>query len=245
MTTPIPLSDFDANLVGFGTPKKLDQGGVIGITYDGEIGALRIKIPAGRIPFDCSKGYQDKGSKLELKIELPDTPEFAVARRVLAEIDKAARNHLRDAASDICSTIAMKGAKEKELRAGANFHGLLRAATNAKYPDSLTLKWTAPDPAKAPSTRDVVIVDTQNRPVRWETIKRDAMVTAVVRIKGVFVNTSLTSIQVEPIAMCVVSAKKEVATVELFADEMEAHAAKRQRVAGPPEDESEEADDGA
>ena len=243
MTAPIPLSDFDVNLLGFGTPKKLDQGGVIGITYDGEIGALRIKIPAGRVPFDCSKGYQDKGSKLELKIELPDTPEFAVARRVLAEIDKAARNHLRDAASDICSTIALKGAKEKELRAGTNFHGLLRAATNPRYPDSLTLKWTAPDPTKS-SARDVAIVDIQNHPVRWETIKRDAMVTAVIRIKGVFVNTSLVSIQVEPIALCVVSAKKEVATDELFADEIEAHAAKRRRVAGPSEaDESEEADD--
>ena len=237
MTTPIQLSDFDVNLVGFGTPKKLDQGGVIGITYDGEIGALRIKIPAGRVPFDCSKGYQDKGSKLELKIELPDTPKFAVARRVLVEIDKAARDHLRDAASDICSTIALKGAKEKDLRAGTNFHGLLRAPTNPKYCDSITMKWM-------PSAKDVGIVDIDTkRPVRWETIKRDAMVTAVVRIKAIFVNTSLTSIQVEPVAL-LVNAEKEVATDELFADEIEAHVAKRRRVAGPSEaDESEEADD--
>ena len=95
-----------------------------------------------------------------------------------------------------------------------------------------------------PSAKDVGIVDIDTkRPVRWETIKRDAMVTAVVRIKAIFVNTSLTSIQVEPVGL-LVNAEKEVATDELFADEIEAHAAKRRRVAGPSEaDESEEADD--
>ena len=239
MTTMIQLSDFDANLVQFAAPKKLDQGGVIGITYNGE-NALTIKLPVGRVPFDCSKGYQDKGTKIEMKIELPAaSPEFEVARRVLSEIDTAVRNHLRDAASDICAAIVLKGAKEKDLRAGINFHGLLRPSTKPRYPDSVTLKWAAPDPTK-PSTKDVAIVDIQNNPVNWETIKRGAQVVAVIRVKGVFVNTNLAAVQVEPMAVCVISAKKEVATIDLFAEEMELHSAKRQRVEAPASEAEEE-----
>ena len=127
----------------------------------------------------------------------------------------------------------------EDLRAGINFHGLLRPSTKPRYPDSVTLKWAAPDPTK-PSTKDVAIVDIQNNPVNWETIKRGAHVVAVIRVKGVFVNTNLAAVQVEPMAVCVISAKKEVATIDLFAEEMELHSAKRQRVEAPASEAEEE-----
>ena len=124
---PISVSDFSVSKVGFQAPKKLEQGGVVGITYDGA--PLHLKIPGTRVPFDCGKGFQDKGRKLELKIEIP--PEFDMIRNVLTEIDQAARNHIRESATEICRIIGIKN----DLRFGESFHGLLRPASGPKYPD--------------------------------------------------------------------------------------------------------------
>ena len=231
----INASAFSADKVKFQVPKRLEQGGIVGITY--EDAPLELKIPAARVPFDCGMGYQNKGKKVELKLEIPGTAVFNKTRDALKKIEEAARTHVRDNAGDICQAIRLTAARENDLRNGANFHGLLRPANDPKYPDLLTMKWVVPDPNK--SDKEIPIVDIANNPIGWDVIKRDATVVAVIRIKSVFINSTMWTIQVEPVALCVTSTKKEVNTSTLFAEEM-AQAAKRPRMSGPEEEEESE-----
>ena len=232
----ITASEFSADKLKFQAPKKLEQGGAIGMTYEGA--TLEMKIQAARVPFDCGMGYQGNGKKLELKIEIPATAEYEKTRNALKEIEEAVRAHVRGNADVICKSIGFKAARENDLRNGANFHGLLRPASDPKYPDTLTMKWAEP---KDGEDAKIKIVDIADKPVKWNVIKRDATVVSAIRIKGIFINSSMWTIQVEPVALCVTSTKKEVCTSSLFAEEM-AQAAKRPRMSGPSSEEEEESE---
>lgn len=215
-TPPIPLGDFrTANLRISPKPKKLDQGGVLAMTYAGE--EVVLKLPTARVPFDASFGYKNEGSKVEVKLELPNASEFEAARRVLSAIDAAVAAYLRSNASSICTDLGMKSKahadKVQDLQTGNKFYPLLRQPNEARYPETVTLKW-APEGKVVPA-----IVNKSNAPVPWEQIKRDSVVMAVIKVKGVFLNTSLTTIQVEPVAF-LVTPKTTVNTATLFSDEM-------------------------
>lgn len=235
----ITASEFSADKLKFQAPKKLEQGGVIGMSYEGA--PLEMKIQASRVPFDCVMGFKGEGKKLVLQLEIPDTADYKKTRDVMKQIEEAARAHVRDNAKVICDSIGFKAAKENDLRNGANFHGLLRPAKDPKYPDTLTMKWAEP---KDGEYAKVKIVDFADKTVKWNVIKRDATVVSSVRIKGIFINSNMWSIQVEAVALCVISTKKEVCTSSLFADEM-AQAAKRQRIMSGPSSEEEEESEGA
>jgi len=226
---PISLDAFDVGLVTFDGLKKLDNGAVVGIKYGA--GDLEIKLPRARVPFDVARGYENKGDKLEVKLELPaDQADFQQARRVLSSIDGAVSEHLRTGADTIPGLMKLAGRaateKRADLASGNKLYPILRPSNNEKYPDTVTLKWAE---SKAPK-----IVDTSNRKLPWSAIKHNSTVTAVVRVKGIFLNTSLSSVQLEPIAL-LIGRQTEVSTTALFSDELEADAVG---------DEEEDAEDG-
>ena len=135
--SPVKPSEFDVGLLTFVPPNKFkpaNGGAIIAFKYDGEDG-LELKIPAGRVSFDCDfsgKEKDAKSKKLGLSVELPRSPEFEAIRDVLSKADKKFQKYLHDEADNISSALGPKNSTKDKLRTSNNFFGLLRAAKNPK-----------------------------------------------------------------------------------------------------------------
>jgi len=222
----IPLSQFSADSLTISSkPRRLPQGSALAVSYAGGAEVV-IELPPARVPFGLTKSGAASG-KLELKLELPSLKEFDVARRVVASIDARVAEHLRTNAAAICSALGLRGKalddKIQDLKSGTRVYPLLRRASSEQYPDTLTLKWAE---KAAPS-----IVDKRNRPVAWKEITRGSYVTAVIKVKGLYLNTSLASMQAEPVVLLVTPKAAFSSTASVFADELlDAAAAKKRRL---------------
>ena len=207
-------SEFDAGLLQFGEPEIFNNGGAtIALKYDGESG-LELKIPAGRVAFDC--GFA-KGSntKLLMSIELLRTPEFQEVRGVLSAVDEASRKHLRDEADEICKDLKLKDADTiHTLRTGNNMGALVKPAKDSKYPDQISMKWMEKD--------KIHIIDTERNDVKWNSIGRGSTVEAFVNIKGIWVDKGNVTMQMDAtglkVKVCVKPKKRKLSLDDMFDD---------------------------
>lgn len=236
--SPVKPSEFDVGLLTFVPPNKFkpaNGGAIIAFKYDGEDG-LELKIPAGRVSFDCDfsgKEKDAKSKKLGLSVELPRSPEFEAIRDVLSKADKKFQKYLHDEADNISSALGPKNSTKDKLRTSNNFFGLLRAAKNPKYPDSIAMKWAV----SADGESEIPIVDSDKIEVHWKSIKRGSTVEAFVDVKGVWVQEGCVAVLTEAIGLKVkdcggtaATTKKKMAVADMFEEDTEP--AKRKRVAG-------------
>ena len=236
--SPVKPSEFDVDLLTFAPLKIFNGGAIIAVQYDGKDG-LELKIPAGRVSFDCGfgKGQEEeketkngtKSKKVGLLVELPCSPEFEAIRGVLAKVDKKFRKHLHDEADNICSKLGLKSMKDK-LRTGDGIFGLLRTAKDPKYSDSIALKWAA----SADGESEIPIVDTNKNIVNWKCIKQGSTVEAFVDVKAIWVHASCVSMLTDAIGLKVndgrSTTKKKMSVADMFEEDIKP--VKRQRVAG-------------
>ena len=197
----IKPSEFDVGLLQFDAPdpNKRNGGGAIALKYDDEYG-LELKIPAGRVAFDCGPSSFGEGSKLEMAIELSRTPEFRGVRGLLAAVDNSIREHLRDNADEISKVLTLDAGTIDTLRTGNNMKALLRPANDPKFPDRIGMKWTEKD--------KINILDTEKNSVKCSSIGKGSTVEAFVNIKGIWVAKGCVTVQTEAIGLKVTDCVK-------------------------------------
>jgi hypothetical protein len=216
----------DASKISFAAPKKLTNGVVVSMHYDGK--PLILKTPRLVCPFDVTRGFKGKdgagaaepkeSNKTEISLNVPDTPANAALSSALKVVNDAIKSHIEREAPTIFGESGLN-LKPKDL---ADMLKAVQSDTlkayyalrtdDEKYAPKLKLK--IPDSA--------TMVNNKNPPqsISAEEIKRNSSVTAYFKVRGFFANSLLVSVQLEAAALCV-SGSASMDVKDLFADDIE------------------------
>jgi hypothetical protein len=218
-------ASFDVKKLAFSAPKKLDNGATVNISYDGA--PLVIKSRPMRVAFDLSKGFVGKGAqktaadsnKYELQLEAPDNSDNAPMRTVIKAVNDAIKEYIKTHGPALYGEggLGLKGKaladklKEIDVDTLKSYYALPPSA-DARYSDKLKLKWNP--------SQDVKVVDKKNQAVPVEELVRGVMATCVFKVRGIFVNSLLMSVQLDAVAFCI-QGGASISTLDLFADELD------------------------
>jgi hypothetical protein len=215
---------FRASKLAFSTPQKTNHGVIVDVTYDNA--PLVLKTAPLRLAFDASIYYD----KREIQLDVPRTEEHASLRRALQSVNERVVPFVRASAGAVFGRHGMdlkhKTPEDKcnELNDGTfKMYLALPPSENTAYGEKLKLKWNR--------YSEVAIVDVDNKPLTAYDLERGALVTAVFRVRSLFINEALLSLRLEAVAL-LVAGVKGADTAALFANEMrhtKARSAPRQR----------------
>jgi hypothetical protein len=203
---------FNKDKLSFGGLKKLDQGGVINVKYNGN--AIVMLTPSLKAPYGVSLPYsQRKGgasadaapakgdsNKCSVDVSL-DVNEHPHILEWLTNFQDACIHHIQTHGTQIFGSdgLAMKkGAlteKLAELAAGTTKIYKLVKTSDDGFPPKIGIKF--------PNNVDsVTIVNSKNQAIRHTDVGKGSTVTVLFSISGIFVNGLLASIQTQAQAIC-------------------------------------------
>jgi len=228
--SPDSLINYSAGLdpakFSFSAPKKINTGVIINVSYNGR--PLVMRTPPLTTPFGADKGYKAEGGKQEnesnkttVMLDVPATESAAALKRAIMTVDDVFHKHVSANAAVIFGDggLALKAKpladKLKEVEAGT-----LKVYTALKPGDD---SYAPKIKLSFPQTGANVINIKGGKPMEALDIGRGDQVTAVFRVKGMFVNAMMVTPQLEA-AMVAVRAGSSADASAIFADIIEADA---------------------
>jgi hypothetical protein len=223
----VPL---DKAKLSFSAPRPIVKGnnqltGVqVQVSYEGK--PLVFKTRFLKLPFGVSKGYNGGGgggggdgdnNKPKIDLDLPVTPDNQPLRDALNAVEEALKDHIKTEASNIFGDtgLALKNKaladKLKEVAADTiKFYGIMRQ-NNDKYDPKLKLG-LSPD-FEAFNRKGL-------KKMAIDDIPKMCDMTAVFRIRGLYISGLMVTVQADALLACV-SLTKTVDTKSIFAADAE------------------------
>lgn len=223
---------FDSSKLVIGTLKKLDQGGVMNIQYEGN--PIVVRTPALKAPYGVSLPYSQrtkngggvpdaapaKGDSNKCSIEVSlDTNEHPKMHAWLVAFQEACINYIQTHGTAIFGSDGLNMKKsalaEKlaELAAGTTKIYRLVKTSDDGYPPKVSIKF--------PANSDMVkIVNRKNKPLKTTDVGRGDTVNVLFGISGLFVNGLMATIQTQARAICS-HGSAGVSMKDIFADVMD------------------------
>ena len=228
---------FDKKKLSFGALKKLDQGGVINITYDGNKIVMRtdkfLQAPYGiSLPYsqrtkngggaaDAAPAGKGESNKCSIDVSL-DAAQSPKMHAWIVALQDACIEYIKNNGSAIFGLEGLnmkKGAlaeKLAELAAGTTKIYKLLKTNDDGYPPKLCIKF--------PNNSDLVtIVNTKNQLMKHTDVGKGSMVTVLFAVSGIFVNGLMATIQTQAQAICA-RGSAALDTSKIFEDVLDADA---------------------
>jgi hypothetical protein len=219
---------FNKSKIVFGPLKKLEQGGVINVKYNGNPIVIRtpcLKAPYGvSLPFSqragkggASDAAPGKGDSNKCTIDVSiDTNEHAALYAWLCALQEACIAHIQSHGVQIFGSDGLNFKKgplaEKlaELAAGTTKIYKMVKVSDDGYPPKIGIKF--------PNNSDAVtIVNSKNQRINHTDVGKGSTVTVLFGVSGLFVNGLMSTIQTQAQAICARS-NAAIDTSKIFED---------------------------
>ena len=212
----------------FSAPKKLSagiKGVVVNVFYDGQ--QLILKTPPLITPFGTSTGFKGAGgkapsenesNKTTIDLDVPNAETCTAFKRALLTVDEAFANYVASEAPLIFGEAGL-GLKSKDMENKLReiTSGTLKVYTCLRSSDE---KYAPKIKLTFPQSGAKVINTKGGKPMEAADIARGNQVTAVFRIKGLFVSPMMVTTQMEA-ALVAVRGAAAVDATAIFADIIE------------------------